>query len=226
MKVKPIEEIRALLQRIADEMGIELVDVEFRQGRSPSLTAFIDTEDGVDLDTCEKYHNAIDPALDELDPTYGAPLHPQRFQPRAGQTVEDGAGFRAVSGREGGGQTVFPHEGKEDDRGHPRRLRRQEHPAGRRGRGVYARTFPRRQDLPGDRFRRLSRGAAPGNGGNAAELTAGRTASHTQSKEQSKENDYHDQSGIFCGAQRSRQGKGDQPGILHRDAAERAGVRL
>ena len=73
MKIKPIEEIKALLQSIADEMQIELVDVEFKQGREPALTAYVDTETGVDLDTCEAFHRAIDPALDELDPTFGAP---------------------------------------------------------------------------------------------------------------------------------------------------------
>ena len=73
MKIKPIEEIKAFLQTIADEMEIELVDVEFKQGREPALTAFIDVEGGVDLDTCEAFHRAIDPALDELDPTFGAP---------------------------------------------------------------------------------------------------------------------------------------------------------
>ena len=72
MKIKPMEEIRALLQSVADGMDIELVDAEFKQGHSPALTVYIDTEDGVDLDTCEKYHRAIDSALDELDPTYGA----------------------------------------------------------------------------------------------------------------------------------------------------------
>ena len=73
MKIKPMEEIKAFLQAIADEMSIELVDVEFKQGREPALTAYIDTETGVDLDTCEAFHRAIDPALDELDPTFGMP---------------------------------------------------------------------------------------------------------------------------------------------------------
>ena len=73
MKIKPMEEIRALLQSVADGMGVELVDVEFKQGHNPSLTAYIDTEDGVDLVTCEKYHRAIDEALDALDPTFGEP---------------------------------------------------------------------------------------------------------------------------------------------------------
>lgn len=71
MKVKSIEEITASLQPIADEMGIELVEIEFKQGKEPALTAYIDIEGGVDLDTCEKFHRAIDPVLDELDPTFG-----------------------------------------------------------------------------------------------------------------------------------------------------------
>lgn len=71
MKVKPIDEIQAFLTPTADEMGIEIVEVEFKQGRNPALTFYIDTETGVDLDTCEKFHRAIDPLLDELDPTFG-----------------------------------------------------------------------------------------------------------------------------------------------------------
>lgn len=72
MNVKPIEEIRALLEEIAAPMGIEIVDVEFKQGKSPALTVYADTETGIDLDTCEKFHRAIDGPLDELDPTFGA----------------------------------------------------------------------------------------------------------------------------------------------------------
>lgn len=73
MKIKPLEEIWAFLQPFAGEMDIELVDIEFKQGHSPALTVYIDTESGVDLNTCEKFHRAIDAALDELDPTFGAP---------------------------------------------------------------------------------------------------------------------------------------------------------
>mgnify|MGYP004637475631 FL=1 len=67
-----MDELRGLLVSIAQPMGIEVVDVEFKMSKNPSLTVFIDTEDGVDLDTCEKYHNAIDAPLDEFDFTYGA----------------------------------------------------------------------------------------------------------------------------------------------------------
>lgn len=73
MKVTSIEEIKNALQPIADELSVELVDVEFKQGREPALTVFIDTETGVDLNTCETFHRAIDPVLDDLDPTFGEP---------------------------------------------------------------------------------------------------------------------------------------------------------
>lgn len=72
MKIKPIDEIQAALTPIAEELAIEIVEVEFKQGREPALTVYIDTEGGVDLDTCEKFHRAIDPVLDEVDPTFGA----------------------------------------------------------------------------------------------------------------------------------------------------------
>ena len=73
MKIKSIEEIQAALLPIANDLEIEIVEVEFKQGREPALTVYIDTETGVDLDTCEKFHRAIDPVLDEVDPTFGAP---------------------------------------------------------------------------------------------------------------------------------------------------------
>ncbi len=71
MKLKPIEEISSAAKALADSMGIEFVEAVWRR-QDDSLTIFIDTEDGVDLDTCERYHNAVSDVLDELDPTYGA----------------------------------------------------------------------------------------------------------------------------------------------------------
>ena len=73
MKTKPIEEIQNALQPIATEQGLEIVEVEVKQGKSPSITVYIDKEGGVDLDSCEKFHRAIDPVLDEVDPTFNAP---------------------------------------------------------------------------------------------------------------------------------------------------------
>lgn len=72
MNVKPISEIRAFAEKIAEPLNIEIVDVEWND-KTASLTFFIETEQGVDLDTCEKFHNAIMEPIDELDPTYDKP---------------------------------------------------------------------------------------------------------------------------------------------------------
>lgn len=71
MKVKTNAEILEFCQKIAELLNIKVVEVEFKQGKNPSLTIYIDKEGGVDLDTCELYHNAILEPIDELDPTYG-----------------------------------------------------------------------------------------------------------------------------------------------------------
>lgn len=72
MQVKPVKEISDFLEKIACPMGIEIVEVEWND-KSKSLTVYIETETGVDLDTCEKFHNAILDPIDELDPTFDAP---------------------------------------------------------------------------------------------------------------------------------------------------------
>lgn len=75
MKVKTLEEIGLALAPVAQSIGVEIYEIVFRQGKNPSLTIYLDTdaEGGIDLDTCEKFHNAADPVLDDLDPTFGQP---------------------------------------------------------------------------------------------------------------------------------------------------------
>ena len=72
MQFKSVEEIRETIKGTADGMGIEIVDIVF-DNKSNALTVFIETESGVDLDTCERFHRAIDSEIDELDPSYGEP---------------------------------------------------------------------------------------------------------------------------------------------------------
>ena len=73
MKIKPLEEIENALLPIAESQNLEIVEVEFKQGKEPALTIYIDKDGGVDLNACEAFHRAIDPVLDELDPTFDAP---------------------------------------------------------------------------------------------------------------------------------------------------------
>ena len=72
MQFKSIEEIHSAIKGIADSMDIEIVEIVF-DNKANALTIFIETENGVDLDTCEKFHKGVDSAIDELDPSYGEP---------------------------------------------------------------------------------------------------------------------------------------------------------
>ena len=71
MKVKSNLEIQEFCQKVAEPLGIRVAEVEFKQGKNPALTIYIDKVGGVDLDTCELFHRAIDEPIDELDPTFG-----------------------------------------------------------------------------------------------------------------------------------------------------------
>ena len=51
---------------VATEMGLDLVDVEYKkEGQKTFLRLFIDKKGGVDLDDCEAFHNTVEPMIDE-----------------------------------------------------------------------------------------------------------------------------------------------------------------
>ena len=63
------ETVRALAEPVAEELGVWIWDVEFvKEGARRVLRITIDSEDGVNIEDCEKLHRAIDPILDEADP--------------------------------------------------------------------------------------------------------------------------------------------------------------
>ena len=112
MKTKSIEEIRMGLQPLADEMAIEIVDIEFKQGKEPALTVFIDTETGVDLNTCEKFHRAIDPVLDEIDPTFGAPYTLNVSSPGLDRPLKTDRDYQKCMGKKVEVKLFAPLKGK------------------------------------------------------------------------------------------------------------------
>lgn len=73
MKTKPMNELVEFCAKYAETVGCRVVAAEFKQGKNPSLTIFIDKVGGVDLDTCEAFHRAIFDPIDEFDPTFGQP---------------------------------------------------------------------------------------------------------------------------------------------------------
>lgn len=63
------ETVRRLCEPVAEELGLWIWDVEFlKEGARRVLRITVDSEEGVNIDDCEKMHRAIDPLLDEADP--------------------------------------------------------------------------------------------------------------------------------------------------------------
>ena len=109
MNFKPIEEIKTFLENIAAPMGIEVVDVE---QKGEALTVFIETETGVDLDTCEKFHNAIMDPIDELDPSFGAPYTLNVSSPGLDRPFKTPRDFERNLGKEVEVKLYAPLKGK------------------------------------------------------------------------------------------------------------------
>ena len=63
------DRVRALIQPIAEELGLMLWDVRFvKEGASWFLRIFIDADGGVTIEDCERLSRAVDGPLDEADP--------------------------------------------------------------------------------------------------------------------------------------------------------------
>jgi ribosome maturation factor RimP len=61
--------VERLAQPIAAEVGVELVDVEYKkEGANWYLRVFIDKEGGVDIDDCTRVSERLSERLDEVDP--------------------------------------------------------------------------------------------------------------------------------------------------------------
>ena len=61
--------VTELITPTVETLGYDLWDVEYvKEGARWFLRITIDSENGVDIDDCEKVHRAIDPLLDEADP--------------------------------------------------------------------------------------------------------------------------------------------------------------
>ena len=74
MAGKVVTIVEEKLEPIVTELGYELCEVEYaKKPNGMNLTIFISHPDGIKIEDCEKVHRTIDPILDEIDPTNGAP---------------------------------------------------------------------------------------------------------------------------------------------------------
>ncbi|MCS4486282.1 ribosome maturation factor RimP [Staphylococcus americanisciuri] len=66
---KITEQVESLIQPVLDDLGYELVDVEFaKEGRDHYLRISIDKPGGVDLNDCTRASEHISDVMDEHDP--------------------------------------------------------------------------------------------------------------------------------------------------------------
>ncbi|MBQ3970021.1 MAG: ribosome maturation factor RimP [Clostridia bacterium] len=67
-----VETVTQLVKPIVEGFGLELWDVRYvKEGAQWYLRIFIDSENGISIDDCEKVSRAIDAPLDEADPIDG-----------------------------------------------------------------------------------------------------------------------------------------------------------
>lgn len=68
-KVSVTDTARSLVNPILDDLGLELVDIEYvKEGKSFYLRVYIDKEGGVDIEECGIVSERLSESLDENDP--------------------------------------------------------------------------------------------------------------------------------------------------------------
>jgi len=90
--------IEELAQKVADQLGLELVEVTLqKESRGKCLCVYVDKEGGISLDDCEKYHKLLQPMYEDVDydimevssPGVDRPIKNQRdFERHRGDMVE------------------------------------------------------------------------------------------------------------------------------------------
>ena len=115
------EEMRALIEPIVDDHGLELVDVDVKRGGAPwTLRVIVDTPAGdglVPVDGCAQVSREIGSHLDAGD------LIPVRYtlevsSPGLNRVLAREKDFRAACGREVKLETRVPRDGRRRFRGH------------------------------------------------------------------------------------------------------------
>ncbi|MCC5894889.1 MAG: ribosome maturation factor RimP [Alkalibacterium sp.] len=64
-----IDKVRVLSEPIAEDLGYELVDVEYvKEGKNWFLRLYIDKDEGIDLDDCAVFSEKVGEKLDSIEP--------------------------------------------------------------------------------------------------------------------------------------------------------------
>ena len=111
------DELAKLLEPTIEGLGYELSDLEAKIGsQNGLLRLFIDKEDGIKLDDCEKVSAAVSALLDVEDPLPGQ-YNLEVSSPGSDRTLTKLAHFERFTGETVKVQMRFPIEGRRRFRG-------------------------------------------------------------------------------------------------------------
>jgi ribosome maturation factor RimP len=121
---KITEKVWSLAQPVADELNLEIWEVEFvKEAGTQFLRVYLDKEEGVSINDCEAVSRPLSDKLDEVDPIEGsytfevssagaerALKKPEHFEKMMGQQVEIRL-YRAADGKKSLVGTLSGYEG-------------------------------------------------------------------------------------------------------------------
>ena len=111
------DELAKLLEPTVEGLGFELSDLEAKIGsQNGLLRLYIDNEDGISLDDCEKVSAAVSALLDVEDPLPGQ-YNLEVSSPGSDRTLTKLAHFERFTGETVKVQMRFPIEGRRRFRG-------------------------------------------------------------------------------------------------------------
>lgn len=98
-KVKTICEEKVV--PVIEKMGYEVVEIDYsKKVDGMNLIFYIDSDNGVNISDCEKITRAIDPILDELDPTDNKPYILSVSSPGIDRPLKNERDFKRNEGKE------------------------------------------------------------------------------------------------------------------------------
>lgn len=99
LPVADLVKIRELAEPLLNDLGLELVDLEFKQeGRRWFLRFFIDKEGGITLDDCADFSREIGPLLEVEDPVRTS-YHLEVSSPGLDRPLKTPEDYRRFAGR-------------------------------------------------------------------------------------------------------------------------------
>ncbi|PLS16713.1 ribosome maturation factor RimP [Bacillus sp. M6-12] len=117
MSKKVTEIVEELVTPVLDELGLELVEVEYvKEGKNWFLRVFIDKDSGVDIEECGIVSERLSEKLDELDPI------PQNYflevsSPGAERPLKKDKDFQKAIGKNVFIKTYEPIDGEKEFEG-------------------------------------------------------------------------------------------------------------